>query len=68
MRCGTPATTRTAVAELAQQGQAALGGRRVERTGDDEDLATLLHRPRGRDERAAASRGLDDDRGRRTGR
>ena len=51
------------VAELAEEGQAAGRGGRVDRSRDQVALAALLERPRRRDERAAASRCLDHDRG-----
>ena len=63
MSCGMPATIRALVRELAQERQAALRGGRAERPGHEEAVAALLQRPRRGDERAAAGRRLDHDRG-----
>ena len=62
MSCGMPATIRCASRELAQERQAAGRRRRVDRARDEEAVASLLERPRGRDQRAAAGRRLDHDR------
>ena len=61
MSCGMPATIRVPFRELAQEGEAAGRCRRVDRTRDEEAVATLLERPGRRDQRAAPGRRLDDD-------
>ena len=50
------------VGELAQERQAAGGRRGIDGPRDEEAVAALLERPRGRDERTAAGGRLDHDR------
>ena len=44
---------------VAKEAVATLGGRGIDRTGDDEALPALLERPRRRHQRSAAGAGLD---------
>ena len=63
MSCGIAGDDPGTRRELAQEREAAGGRGIVDRARDEEAVAALLERPRRGDERAAARRCLDDDRG-----
>ena len=61
--CGTPGDDSRGALVLAKERQAPGGRRLTDPARNEEGVAALLERPRGGDQRAAAGRRLDDDRG-----